>query len=146
MARSRRYRGAPNFAQRLAWHRTVALGGGCRCGQGDGVTGRAGLQLGDGECGKATWRACGARHSGLERKASVRGRPGESPLCRWLLCFSKTEGERLGMTTGDSSSASTREGTVVLWCDAAWAVAGLVVIKRRGAAPVVTRGERWASS
>jgi hypothetical protein len=107
---------------------------------------RAGLQLGDGERGKVTWRACGARRSGLERKVGVRGRPGESPLRRRLLCFSKAEGERLGMTTGVSSSASTGEDTVVLWCDAAWAVAGLAVTERREAASVETREERWASS
>jgi hypothetical protein len=92
------------------------------------------------------WRACGARLSNLEHKVGVRGRPGESPLRRRLLCFSKAKGEWLGMTTGASSSASTGEDTVVLWCDAAWAVARLAVTERRGETSVKTWGERWASS
>jgi hypothetical protein len=61
------------FLAAAGLHRTVVPGGGCGCGQGDGVTVRVGLQLGDGERGKATWRACGARRNGLERKAGVWG-------------------------------------------------------------------------
>jgi hypothetical protein len=51
----------------------VVAGGGYGCGQGNGVTVCAGLQLGDGEHGKMMWHARGARHSGLERKVGVRG-------------------------------------------------------------------------
>jgi hypothetical protein len=38
----------------------------CESGQGDGITVRAGLQLGDGEHGKVTWHACGARRARLQ--------------------------------------------------------------------------------
>jgi hypothetical protein len=46
----------------------VVAGVGCGRGQGNGVTVRAGLQLGDGEHGKTSWCARGARRSSLERK------------------------------------------------------------------------------
>jgi hypothetical protein len=44
-----------------------------------GVTVCAGLQLGDGERRKTTWRARGARHSGLERKVWVCGQEESLP-------------------------------------------------------------------
>jgi hypothetical protein len=69
--------GEGNFEFHAVGEGTVVAGGGYGCGQGDGVTVRAGLQLGDGERRKMTWRARGARRSGLERKVGVQGQ-GES--------------------------------------------------------------------
>jgi hypothetical protein len=73
--------GEGNFAFHAVGEGTVVAGGGYRCGQGNGVTVRAGLQLGDGERGKMTWYARGARRSGLEHKVGVRGQGKSLPRC-----------------------------------------------------------------
>jgi hypothetical protein len=53
--------GEGNFAFHAVGEGTMVAGGGFGCGQGNGVTVRAGLQLGDGERGKTTWRTRGVR-------------------------------------------------------------------------------------
>jgi hypothetical protein len=73
--------GEGNFAFHAVGEGTMVAGGGYGCGQGNGVTVHAGLQLGDGERGKTTWRARGARRSGLERKVGVRGQGESLPRC-----------------------------------------------------------------
>jgi hypothetical protein len=74
--------GEGNFESHAVGEGTVVAGGGCRRGQGDGVTVRARLQLCDGERGKMTWRTHGARHSSLESMVGVRGQE-ESLPCRF---------------------------------------------------------------
>jgi hypothetical protein len=74
--------GEGNFKFHVAGEATVVVGGGYGCGQGDGIMVQVGLQLGDGERGKTSWRAHRARHSGLESKVGVRGQ-GEYLPCHF---------------------------------------------------------------